>query len=265
MPKAKLSAISLYYEVHGKGAPLVLIAGLASDSQSWQPVLKGLAENFKVIIFDNRGIGRTQYPKENFRISTLALDTICLLDHMEIEKAYILGHSMGGCIAQDIAINYPQRVSKLILANACAVLSRKNKSIFGGLLEILESGKDYELFIRKFFDLIFTPEYLGNRENIEEAVKYALCYPFPVTQEGFRLQLEAFNDFNSKERLKKIKTKTLIMASKKDALIDSGEVRILADNIPFSEVLYLEKASHSFQVERPDIFTGSVVKFCSKI
>ncbi len=261
MPIAKIENIDCYYEIHGKGKPLVLIAGLASDSQSWQPILKDLAGNFKVIIFDNRGIGRTEYPKESFRISTLALDAVYLLDYLGIKKADILGHSMGGCIAQEIAIEYPRRVSKLILANTCAFLSRKNKSAFAGLLKILESGKGYEPFIRKFFALIFTPEYLSNRENIEQAVKYALNYYYPVTRDGFRLQLEALNNFNSKDRLKRIEAKTLIMAGRKDALIDAEEVRVLADNIPFAEILCLENTAHSFQLEQPRIFTSSVVKF----
>jgi len=131
MPSVRINNIDCYYEIHGKGSPLILIAGLASDSQSWKPILGGLAEYFKVVIFDNRGIGRTQYPRDSFRISALALDTVCLLDALAIKKADILGHSMGGYIAQEIAIEYPERVNRLILASTCAATSRKNKSLFG--------------------------------------------------------------------------------------------------------------------------------------
>lgn len=261
MPIAKINNINCYYEIHGKGRPLVLIAGLASDSQSWQPILKDLVSNFKVIIFDNRGIGRTQCPQDSFQVSTLAIDTVCLLDELAIKKADILGHSMGGCIAQEIAIEYPQRVNKLILASTCAFLTQNNKSIFGGLLEILESGKDYESFIRKFFDLIFTPEYLSNKENMESAVKAALHYLFPVTPEGFKLQVEALSNFSSQDRLGKIKSATLLMAGRKDILVTLEEAQLLADKIPFAKTLYLENAAHSFQVEQPGFFVDRTVEF----
>ena len=263
MPIAKINNIDCYYEIHGKGSPLILIAGIASDSQSWQPILGGLAEYFKVVIFDNRGIGRTRYPQDSFQISTLALDAVCLLDELAIEKADILGHSMGGCIAQEIAIEYPERVNKLILANTCAALSLKNKSLFANLLKILESG-NYELFIREFFSLIFTPEYLSDKDLIEAAVKAALNYSFPVTPAGFRLQLEALGNFNSQDRLDKIKSATLLMAGRKDILVTFEEVQLLAGKIHFIKTLYLENAAHSFWVEQPGFFADCTVEFLLK-
>lgn len=261
MPSVRINNIDCYYEIHGNGSPLVLIAGLASDSQSWQPAIEGLAGYFKVITFDNRGIGRTRYPQDSFQISTLALDTICLLDELAIEKADILGHSMGGYIAQEIAIQYPERVNKLILASTRAASSQKSKSVFGGLLKILENGKNYELFIREFFHLIFTPEYLSNKENIESAVRYAVNYLFPVTSAGFKLQLEALSSFSSLNRLSRIKAPTLIMTGKKDILIPAEDAQLLADKIPFAKILHLENAAHSFHVEQPDFFVRCVVEF----
>jgi len=262
MPFAGINNIDCYYEIHGSGSPLVLIAGLASDSQSWQPVLSGLAKRFKVIIFDNRGIGRTRYPSENFQISTLALDTVSLLDELKIDKADILGHSMGGCIAQEIAIEYPERVNNLILANTCAVVSPKNKSLFGSLFKTLESG-NYELFIRDFFRLIFTPEYFSDKRNIESAVRSALSYPFLVTPEGFKLQLEALSNFSSQERLSRIKSVALLIAGGKDMLVTLEETQLLTDKIPFVKPLRLENASHSFQIEQPGLFIESIVEFLS--
>ena len=264
MPIARINNIECYYEIHGNGSPLVMIAGFASDSQSWQPVLGRLAEHFKVIVFDNRGIGRTRYPQESFQISTLALDTVCLLEHLAIQKADILGHSMGGYIAQEIAIEYPQKVNRLVLVSTRATSSPRSKSIFIELLKILESGKDYDLFIRKFFHLIFTPEYLGNKEHIEAAVKYAVDYPYPVTADGFRRQLEALSNFSSLDRLGRIKVATLLMAGKKDSLITSAEIQLLVDKISSVKIKYLESAAHSFQVEQPDLFVACVADFLLK-
>lgn len=261
MPSVRINNIDCYYEIHGSGRPLVLIAGLASDSQSWHPVINQLSKYFKAVIFDNRGIGRTRYPPESFQISTLAHDTICLLDELAIKKADILGHSMGGYIAQEIAIEYPRRVNKLILANTRAAASQKAKSSFSGLLKILESGKNYELFIREFFSLLFTPEYLGNKEIVEPAVKHLLEYPYPVTAQGFRLQLEALGNFNSLERLGRIEARALVLSGRKDVLIPAEESQLLTDKIPRAKIIFLENAAHSMQVEQPDAFAGCVSEF----
>ncbi|MDD5247184.1 MAG: alpha/beta hydrolase [Candidatus Omnitrophica bacterium] len=264
MPQVRVNDIDCYYEIHGEGKPLVLIAGLASDSQSWQPVLQGLAAYFKVIIFDNRGIGRTGYPRESFQISKLALDTVSLLDRLAIEKADILGHSMGGCIAQEIAIEYPQRVDKLVLVSTCAVISQRNKFLLADLLKILESGKNYELFIREFFGLIFSSQYLADKERTDAAVKYAVNYPFAVSPDGFRLQLEALSSFDARQKLQKIAAKTLIMAGKKDMLVSPEDGQLLEKKIPLAKSLFLDDAAHAFQVEQPDLFTGSLVEFLSQ-
>ncbi|NQU18832.1 alpha/beta fold hydrolase, partial [bacterium] len=140
MPTVETNNINCYYEIHGQGRPLVLIAGLGSDSQSWQSVLVELAKHFKVVVFDNRGIGRTKYPQENFDIGTMAQDTVGLIDTLGIERADILGHSMGGYIAQEVAIKHPQRVNKLILASVSAFTSQRNKLLFADLLCLLEGN-----------------------------------------------------------------------------------------------------------------------------
>ncbi|MCX5701139.1 MAG: alpha/beta hydrolase [Candidatus Omnitrophica bacterium] len=261
MSSIRINNIDCYYEIHGNGSPLILIAGLASDSQSWHPIIGSLTEYFKVVVFDNRGIGRTRYPQESFQISTLALDTVCLLDELAIKKADILGHSMGGYIAQEIAIEYPERVNRLILANTCASTSQRNKLIFNSLLKTLGNRKDYELFIRELFCLIFTVEYLSNKDNIESAVKSALHYHSPVTPEGFKLQVEALSNFSSLDRLSKIKAATLLMAGRKDIVVTLEESQLLADKIPFVQTMYLENSAHSFQVEQPDLFVDCVVEF----
>ena len=263
MPSIRINDIDCYYEIHGNGSPLILIAGLASDSQSWQPILGGLAKRFKVVIFDNRGVGRTRYSPEGFQISTLAFDTVCLLDALAIDKADIFGHSLGGCIAQEIAIEYPKRVNKLILASTCAAISQRTKSLFSNLLKILEREGSYELFLREFFSLIFTPKYLNNKKIVEAAVKSALEYPFLITPEGFRLQFEALINFNSQERLNKIKAPTLLLAGKIDILVTSEETRLLSERIPFVKTLLLENAAHSFQVEQPELIIDRTIEFLS--
>ena len=108
MPIVHLNNIDLYYEEYGKGTPLVLIAGLASDSQSWQPLLKDLSLNHRVIIFDNRGVGRTIPQNAKMSIQNISDDCISLIKHLKLSSVSLLGHSMGGFVAMDCAICYPK-------------------------------------------------------------------------------------------------------------------------------------------------------------
>ena len=117
MPKIQSNGIELYYEVHGEGRPLVLISGLGYSSWQWHKMVPFLAEHFQVIIFDNRGVGESDKLEGPYSAQLLAADTVGLLDALGLEKAIIAGHSMGGFIAQAIALDYPQRVEKLILCS----------------------------------------------------------------------------------------------------------------------------------------------------
>src|SRR5690349_18018998 len=117
MPKTKTNGIELYYQIHGEGKPLVLISGLGYSLWQWHKMVPFLAEHFQVVIFDNRGAGQSEKPDGPYTAQMLAADTVGLLEALNIEKATIMGHSMGGFIAQAIALDFPQKVEKLILGS----------------------------------------------------------------------------------------------------------------------------------------------------
>ena len=171
MPIAKINDIDCYYEVHGEGRPLMLIGGLSSDSQSWQSILNQLKKHFQIIIFDNRGVGRTQCPEEAFDINILAKDATALLEFLKIENADILGHSMGGYIAQEVAITHPEKVNNLILASTAAFTSARNKLLFADMLKMLEENIPYNIFLQEFMYWIFTLEYFEDKKRVDEYFK----------------------------------------------------------------------------------------------
>jgi len=118
MSKARVNDINMYYDVHGDGFPLVMIMGFLGNADLWDPrMLPALSDKFKVITFDNRGAGRTDLSDKEFSIRLLAEDTVGLMDVLNVPKAHVLGISMGGMIAQELALNYPGRVEKLILCS----------------------------------------------------------------------------------------------------------------------------------------------------
>jgi 3-oxoadipate enol-lactonase len=112
----KVSGLNMYYEVHGEGRPLVLISGLGNDLSSWALQIPDLAKRYRVISFDNRGSGHTDAPDQPYSIRMMAEDTAGLMDALGIEKAHVLGISMGGYIAEELAMAWPGRVTGLVLA-----------------------------------------------------------------------------------------------------------------------------------------------------
>ena len=115
MAKVSVNGCELYYEVHGQGDPLVLIMGLRRNVEWWYRQIPALSEKFQVIAFDNRGAGRSDKPAMEYSIRLFADDTAGLMDALDISEARILGISMGGYIAQELALNYPTKVNSLVL------------------------------------------------------------------------------------------------------------------------------------------------------
>src|SRR5512136_2791190 len=118
MPYANLGGISLYYETHGQGEALVLIPGMGADHSSWFRQLSAFKKHYRVITFDPRSIGKSSRPKEPYGFKALADDVVSLMDHLAIKEANVLGQSLGGLVAQELAIDYPERVLKLALVSS---------------------------------------------------------------------------------------------------------------------------------------------------
>ena len=261
MPRAKVQDIELYYEIHGKGYPIVLIRGLGSNADHWYRQVPVLSSTYKVITFDNRGIGRSDTPDGPYTIPMMAEDTLGLMDTLGISKAHILALSMGGMIAQEIALKYPEKVNGLVLA--CTHC--------GGDHAVSAS----EEIVRIFAEFIFT----GSQEAAQKAVKCLFAEhtmreapevvqqyqevsgKFPPATEVLVRQLEAVRDHNTWEDLPNIKTPTFILTGDEDVLVPPENSRILAERIPGARLQVIEKGGHQFLVEQAGASNGAVLEF----
>jgi pimeloyl-ACP methyl ester carboxylesterase len=170
MPSFDYEDITLYYETHGSGPPLLLIAGFASDSQSWQPIIRTLAGYFRVIVFDNRGSGRTRPMDDFVSIGDMADDCGRLLDHLGLGASHVLGHSMGGFIAQELALRQPHRVISLILAATACRNSHRNNTLFADWVDNYTSGTNLEQWFRAIFYWLFTPRFFDDRHTVAAGI-----------------------------------------------------------------------------------------------
>ena len=120
MPKIKANNATFYYELVGKGQPIILIAGYTCDYSTWQLMMEQLSNHFQVLVFDNRGIGQTTDTNEPLSAELMAEDVIALSEQLHLDKPHIVGQSMGGTIAQTIAAKFPDKINKLCLLTTSA-------------------------------------------------------------------------------------------------------------------------------------------------
>lgn len=241
LPKVKVNDIEMYYEIHGQGFPFILITGLAGDVNWWNPEdIRRYSQDFKTIIFDNRGAGRTDKPKMSYTMDLFASDVLALMDALNIEKAHILGSSLGGMITQEIAINHPERVEKLIL---CSTHCGGTKMIPPSkeVIDMLTSSKQ-ELIDGIVF-LCFTDKFINSYPQLVSKFKTQISKT-PIPPRSYILQLQSVNSFDTYSRLKQIESPTLIIHGKEDILIPVANAEILEQEIPSVKKILLDDFAH---------------------
>lgn len=261
MPLESLNETTLYYEREGEGPPLVLIAGYACDLKIWTAVRAILAENFSLLLIDNRGVGRSGCPGAPWSVREMAEDVVALMKRLKISKAHVLGHSMGGAIAQDLAFHHPQLVDRLVLANALIRFSTQAATAFGWLLKLRESGAPASLLIEGVLPWVYSPRFLENPENIRRTVEFFLADPHPQSLAGQRRQFEALMECDSRSWFSKIAADTLVIVSDKDICTGVTDSEQLAAGIPNARLARIPDMAHLAPVECPAEFARLVKDF----
>ena len=258
-----IDSSSIYYEEHGKGSPLVLIAGLASDSQSWLPVIDKLSKYFRVIIFDARGLGRSSKDNLDISIRSMADDCVKLMRHLKLSSVYLLGHSMGGMVAMDLAIRYPEMVDKLILEATTPRMNNRNAELLNDWVSYLKTGMDKFLWFKNIFYWVFSSDFFEDKEMLTQAINMSVDYPYPQSDESFENQVKAISSFDCVSELNEIQAQTLIIYGEEDILFSPSETVKLFERIPEAQTITISKVAHSIHMENPDDFMDCVIDFCN--
>lgn len=265
MPIVQANGINLYYESHGEGEPLLLITGLSYPLWYWHRVVPLLAAHFRVITFDNRGVGATDKPPGPYSASMMAADTAGMLDALQIGRAHVLGHSMGGYIAQALALEHPQRIKRLILASTS----------FGGPNQIPPSpeamailtdlsGDPVERFMRGL-TVSAAPGFAeSNPAFVQEWLQYRIDNPVdPVAyQAQLAVGLALFAEEAAYDgRLEQITAPTLMLWGEQDKVTPPGNAQLMAAQIPNSAITVLADAGHNFALEVPEAVARAISSF----
>lgn len=252
---------SIYYEISGKGDPLVLIAGLASDVQSWLTVKKQLASRFQLILFDNRGVGRTSYTPQSVSIGQMTEDLVTLLDHLQLASVRILGHSMGGMIAMNLCLSHPERVSQCILAATTVKVNARNKMQFRDWSTYLKDQMDMELWYKNLFYWLYSDDFFEKPAMVTAFLVGALSYRYPIVYESFNEQVEAAINFDFTPHVANIKAPVLVLLAEKDRLFTLDESWTSLKEIPNATLRVVANTGHSLHIEQPQSFVKEVFNF----
>jgi pimeloyl-ACP methyl ester carboxylesterase len=268
LPRLKVNDISIYFEIQGEGCPFILIRGLSSSLNSWPPYsITQFSKYFKTILFDNRGAGKTDIPDGSYSAKMMADDTIGLMDSLGIKETYILGFSMGGCIAQEIVLNYPTRVSKLILTSSwCGpphgIPPIPEKNPFPKMMPLLEKA-EYEKMAKILTNSLFPENYKKNNPKIIEKVIKNYMDNAPSLK-GFEGQSAYVDSFDTYERLSEIKIPTLILHGTEDIILPVENAKILAERIPSAELVLFENTGHGMNIQENKLWTQKVIEFLKR-
>jgi len=274
MPFADIGHVKINYHVIGKGEPLVLISGLGTDHKTWIFQIPYFKEYFKVIVFDNRGMGKSTGSIGPYTTDLMADDTKKLIEHLKLEKVNVLGSSMGGMIAQKLAIKHPELIDRLVL---CSTSAKPGDNILEilkeGLKGIVENEEEYEEIFEErprlkivrrtlgyFLTQVFSDEFIhDNKKLINDLVEEYVSNP--RYYETFVKQVRAVHRHNTLQDLSKIKSETLVLTGSDDSLLPDTSSDLINKKIPNSKLVKMPGANHGVHYENSDEFNKIVLEF----
>jgi pimeloyl-ACP methyl ester carboxylesterase len=266
MRHADVNGIKIAYAVSGSGPPLVLIMGYRLSSLAWPlDFVEALAERFTVVLFDNRGTGASDKPTIGYEISNMAQDACGLMDHLEIERANVLGYSMGGAIAQELVRQFPGRVLSLVL---CATMCGGPRAIYASASIVRAmrelDGLNPEQIARQIWGVTYSPGYLANhRELAESQMRREIAAPTPL--HAADLQFQAFAEFDCSKALPNIRAPTLVLTGDLDQLISPRNSEFIASRVPGASLIVIPGCGHRILWEATDECVGFVTEFLASV
>jgi pimeloyl-ACP methyl ester carboxylesterase len=253
VPHADVAGRQLHYLRRGSGPPLLLIQGMSGNHAHWgEPFLGALDRDVEVIAYDHRGMGFSERVDEPFSIRDLADDAVGLLDALGVERAHVMGISMGGMVAQELALAHPDRVDRLVLG--CTYCGGPGSALTSPevgmkLLAGMQSGNLAQA-LRAGFEVNVSAAYAQSPGAFADFEAMAAQAPSPVAVTMLQAQAAAAHDASA--RLAQLDVPTLVIHGDEDQMLSVANGRLIASLIPGARLEVLEGVGHVFWIERPE-------------
>jgi len=258
-----VNGIRIYYEEQGSGYPVLLIQGLGYPSGMWFMQIPALSRHFRTLVMDNRGVGKSDKPDEAYTVGLMASDAAGLLRSLGIAKAHVVGVSLGGYIAQELALNHPDLVDRLVLmATSCGSprYLELTKDLWDEIAKL--AGLPPEQILRQGMSFAVTEKFFRNfPESIERSVGIRMENLQPLY--AFNLQAAAAMSFDSRDRAHLIRQPTLILAGARDRVMPLVLTEELAKKILHARFKVFPNAAHLLFLEEADSVNRVLLDFLS--
>ncbi len=262
MPLTNSNGCRIYWEESGAGDPLLLIMGLGYSHEMWHRTQPAMAEHYRAIVYDNRGVGKSDLPAGPYRIAQMADDAAAVLDAAGAERAHVYGISMGGMIAQELALNHPERVRSLILgctacggANAVPAAAPVMQTLMDRATMTPEEG------VEAMVPFIYSASTPRARIDEDLAIRRRT---FPAAA-GYLAQIQGIFGWSSFDRLHDIRVPTLVLHGEADQLVPPENGRILARKISGARLRLFERASHIYPTDVPEASNQEALSFLANL
>jgi pimeloyl-ACP methyl ester carboxylesterase len=261
MPFVENHAVNIYWDEQGAGAPVLLIMGLGYPSCMWHRTRPGLAIRYRTVALDNRGVGQSDVPPGPYQMALMASDAAAVLDAAGVKRAHIFGVSMGGMIAQEFALQYPDRVYSLVLGCTAPGGPNAVKAEPEARDLLMARGKmTPDQAMEASVPYIYAPT--TPRARIEE--DFAVRRKRFTSLQGYMAQLQGIISWEAYSRLSTIRVPTLVIHGESDRLVPPANGRLIAEGIPGARLVVLPQASHIFTTDQPDAALDAILDFLSE-
>ncbi len=264
MPHADVNGQRLYYEIHGRGVPLLCVMGVGSDLTGWSLQLRAFSARHRTVVFDNRDVGRSSYAAEPYEIRDMAEDTIGLADALGLDRFHLLGLSMGGAIAQEVALAHPQRVISLTLCVSFGGGGRWAQERARVQIESLPARSEAQL-LDEMMLLTLSEATYEQPGQVQMMRSLIMSYEHRQRRAGFVRQLRASAAHEARGRLSRLSLPVHVIAAEQDRLVPEWKSRELAELIPGARFQTIGGAAHAVNIERPDELARLVLEFLERV
>ncbi len=263
MPKVTVGAYELFQIEEGSGFPVVLIHGLAGDHTAWTPQIAQLRDRYRVIAFDNRGAGRSTQRDEPVTTLDLARDTLALMDALGVDEAHLVGRSMGGAIAPQMALLAPGRVRSMVLCASFGKLDPLGERVLTNMREVLEWRGSWADHARHSVQNFVSAQFFNSRREqvaqIERLIGGETRLPACYVRQN-----HACLEHDTLARLPQIRCPTLILGGGRDPICSPTATRWMSERIAGSETMLFDDSSHFFLLEEPDRFRDVLSRWLAR-
>ncbi len=264
MPTIEANGVALHVEQAGSGDDVICISGLADEGACWVDQVAGLSDRWRITTFDNRGVGRSAAPDGEYRITDFAADTAALMDELGIERAHVLGSSMGGAIAQELALAHPAKVRSLVLNGTYC----RGDHFFREVIRSWQWAARKSDTLRDFLNVVnlwcFSPR-IYNEGIMEEWLTEAAASEHAQSVDAFVRSADALIAHDSADRVGSIAVPTLVTVGELDLCLPERFSRELVERIPGAQLRVIAANGHQPFQEDPEAYNAILAEFWASV